>query len=103
MPEHTYLKDFEPLGIIHTQPSESHALSAFDANGLGKILVDNTSKWDIETATVLTCSFTTGSCSLSLYKLTQTGLEWAKANKENSTTITSPNPAGYTQQMYEKV
>jgi len=24
MPEHTYLKDMEPLGWIHTQPSESH-------------------------------------------------------------------------------
>lgn len=70
MPEHTYLKDLEPLGWIHTQPSETHAMSAFDAGMQGKLLLDNSTSWDPETSVVLTCSFTTGSCSLSLYKLT---------------------------------
>jgi pre-mRNA-processing factor 8 len=41
MPEHTYLKDLEPLGWIHTQPSETYALSAFDANVQGKLIIEN--------------------------------------------------------------
>lgn len=70
MPEHSYLKDMEPLGWIHTQPSETHALSAFDASIHSKLLVNN-SNWDAEASIIVTCSFTTGSCSLSVYKLTQ--------------------------------
>ena len=69
MPEHTYLKDMEPLGWIHTQPSESHALSSFDASIHSRLLVENTN-WDVESSIIITSSFTTGSCSLSVYKLT---------------------------------
>lgn len=69
MPDHPNLKDLEPLGWIHTQPSETHALSAFDCGIQGKLILDN-STWDADTATCLTVSFTTGSCSLSLYRLT---------------------------------
>ena len=68
MPEHTYLKDMEPLGWIHTQPSESHALSAFDISFHSKLLSEN-NNWDVEASIIITCSFTTGSCSLSVYKL----------------------------------
>lgn len=102
MPEHTYLKGLEPLGWIHTQPSETHAMSAFDANLQGKLILDN-QNWDAETAVCLTCSFTTGSCSLSLYRLTQQGLDWCKQNKENSVQVTSPNPPGYGSSLYERV
>lgn len=35
--------------------------------------------------------------------MTQAGLDWAKANKENSITVTSPNPQGYSSQLYERV
>ena len=97
MPEHVYLKDMEPLGWIHTQPSETHSLSSFDASIHSKLLVENES-WDVESSIIITSSFTTGSCSLSVYKLTQSGVEWGKNNKE-----TTPNPPGYGSQMFEKV
>ena len=97
LPEHAYLKDMEPLGWIHTQPSETHALSAFDASLHAKTLVENNT-WDPEASIIVTCSFTTGSCSLSAYKLSSAGIDWGKNNKE-----TIPNPPGYGAQLYDKV
>jgi pre-mRNA-processing factor 8 len=71
---------------------------------MGHLILDPSSKWDFDTSVCLTTSFTTGSCSLSLYRLTQAGLDWAKSNKENGVTqVTSPNPPGYGQTMYERV
>lgn len=75
IPEHMFLKELEPLGWIHTQPSETHSLSLFDAAMHSKLLLDN-SNWDVTTSIIVNVSFTTGSCSLSVYKLTPTGLEW---------------------------
>jgi len=60
-------------------------------------LLDNKS-WDVDASIIVTCSFTTGSCSLSVYKLNQSGVEWGQANKE-----TSPNPPGYGSHLFEKV
>lgn len=78
-PEHSYLKDLEPLGWIHTAPAETHQLSPFAASLHSKHLINN-SNWDADVSVVATCSFTTGSCSLSVYKLTPAGLEWGKQN-----------------------
>lgn len=87
----------EPLGWIHTQPSETHVLSPFDAATHAKFLIDNNT-WDVEATVIATCSFTTGSCSLSVYKLTPEGLEWGKSNKDQA-----PNPTNFSPQYYEKV
>ena len=43
-------------------------------------------------------SFTPGSCSLTAYKLTPTGYDWGRQNKD-----TSNNPHGYLPSHYEKV
>ena len=43
-------------------------------------------------------SFTPGSCSLTAYKLTLSGYEWGRNNKD-----TGNNPAGYLPSHYEKV
>ena len=43
-------------------------------------------------------SFTPGSCSLTAYKLTPSGYEWGRTNKN-----TSNNPHGYLPSHYEKV
>ena len=43
-------------------------------------------------------SFTPGSCSLTAYKLTLSGYEWGRSNKD-----TGNNPAGYLPSHYEKV
>lgn len=64
------------------------------------MLIDNPA-WDTETAVVATCSFTTGSCSLSVYKLTSQGFEWGKQHQETSV---QPNQPDYNNQnFYEKV
>ena len=80
-PDHPYLKDMEPLGWIHTQPSETGQLSPIDAAMHARLLEDNQG-WDTESAVIATCSFIQGSCSLSVYRLSPEGLEWARANKE---------------------
>ena len=54
--------------------------------------------WDGETASIITCSFTPGSCSLAAYKLTPAGYDWGRQNKDKS-----PNPPGYVPAFYEPV
>ena len=44
------------------------------------------------------CSFTPGSCSLTAYKLTPSGFDWGRQNKD-----TGNNPKGYLPSHYEKV
>eukprot|EP00286_Rhodomonas_abbreviata_P014338 CAMPEP_0181321322 /NCGR_PEP_ID=MMETSP1101-20121128/18616_1 /TAXON_ID=46948 /ORGANISM="Rhodomonas abbreviata, Strain Caron Lab Isolate" /LENGTH=2399 /DNA_ID=CAMNT_0023429127 /DNA_START=170 /DNA_END=7369 /DNA_ORIENTATION=+ len=97
LPEHEYLKDLEPLGWMHTQPNELPQLAPQDVTQHAGILEGNKT-WDIERAILITCSFTPGSCSLTAYKLTTTGYEWGRKNKDQSS-----NPQGYAPTHYEKV
>jgi len=97
MPEHQYLKGMEALGWIHTQPNELPQLAPQDVVSHGRFLSEN-STWDPEMSITITCSFTPGSCSLSAYKLTPTGYEWAKQNKDAGQTY-----AGYSPTFYKKV
>eukprot|EP01006_Ploeotia_vitrea_P041824 TRINITY_DN66575_c8_g6_i1.p1 TRINITY_DN66575_c8_g6~~TRINITY_DN66575_c8_g6_i1.p1 ORF type:complete len:703 (-),score=108.50 TRINITY_DN66575_c8_g6_i1:689-2485(-) len=97
IPEHEYLKDMEPLGWLHTQPNELPQLSPMDVITHAKIMSEN-KMWELESTVVITCSFTPGSCSLTAYKLSATGMEWGVANKDNPT-----NPQGYMPSHYEKV
>lgn len=61
-------------------------------------MLENNKQWDGEKAIILTCSFTPGSCSLTAYKLTPSGYEWGRVNKD-----TGSNPHGYLPTHYEKV
>ncbi|CAN8233383.1 unnamed protein product [Cochlearia groenlandica] len=97
LPEHDFLNDLEPLGWLHTQPNELPQLSPQDVTSHSRILESN-KQWDGEKCIILTCSFTPGSCSLTSYKLTQTGYEWGRLNKD-----TGSNPHGYLPTHYEKV
>jgi len=97
LPDHEYLKELEPLGWIHTQPNELPQLSPQDITQHASIL-DNNKSWDMEKAILITCSFTPGSVSLTAYKLTTTGFEWGRKNKDQSS-----NPQGYAPTHYEKV
>jgi pre-mRNA-processing factor 8 len=81
LPDHAYLEDLEPLGWLHTQPNELPQLPPNDVITHARIMADNKS-WDGEKTVVITCSFTPGSCSLTAYKLTPSGFEWGKANRE---------------------
>ncbi|CAI9112447.1 OLC1v1012899C1 [Oldenlandia corymbosa var. corymbosa] len=97
LPEHDFLNDLEPLGWMHTQPNELPQLSPQDLTSHARIL-ENNKQWDGEKCIILTCSFTPGSCSLTAYKLTPSGYEWGRANKD-----TGSNPHGYLPTHYEKV
>ncbi|KAM1241288.1 hypothetical protein ACFX2J_046500 [Malus domestica] len=97
LPDHDFLNDLEPLGWMHTQPNELPQLSPQDLTSHSKIL-ENTKQWDGEKCIILTCSFTPGSCSLTAYKLTPSGYEWGRVNKD-----TGSNPHGYLPTHYEKV
>jgi len=73
------------------------ALYLQDLTSHAKILESN-KQWDGEKCIILTCSFTPGSCSLTAYKLTPSGYEWGRSNKDNGS-----NPHGYLPTHYEKV
>jgi pre-mRNA-processing factor 8 len=97
LPEHEFLNELEPLGWLHTQPNELPQLSPQDLTSHARVL-ENNKQWDGEKCIILTCSFTPGSCSLTAYKLTPTGYEWGRANKDSGS-----NPHGYLPTHYEKV
>src|SRR5690348_12966816 len=88
----------EPLGWIHTQPNEQPQLPPHDVITHAGVLTDNKS-WDAEKAIIITVSFTPGSCSLSAYKLTPSGLSWGQGNRDNQT----HNYNGYSPHCYERV
>ncbi|KAJ1654027.1 hypothetical protein IWQ61_005969 [Dispira simplex] len=98
LPDHELLRDLEPLGWIHTQPNESPQLNPQDVTMHAKTMANHKS-WDGERTVVITCAFTPGSCSLTAYKLTPTGYEWGRQNKDT----TSTHPQGYSPSHYEKV
>ncbi len=97
LPMHEYLEDLEPLGLLHTQPNELPQLAPTDVTMFAKILADNET-WTIAKSVVVTVSFTPGSCSLTAYKLTPSGFEWGRNNKDSSA-----NPQGYLATHAEKV
>jgi len=97
LPEHEFLADLEPLGWLHTQPTELPALPVHDVIMHSRIMSDNQS-WDGEKAVVVTCSFTPGSCSLTAYKLTPQGFEWGTQNRD-----AGMNAQGYSPAHYERV
>jgi pre-mRNA-processing factor 8 len=97
LPEHQYLSSLEPLGWIHTQPNESPQLSPQDIATHAKIMHEHPS-WSPESTITLTVSFTPGSCSLTGYKLTASGLEWGRVQRDALT-----QSAGYSPAHYQKV
>jgi len=97
LPEHEYLNELEPLGWLHTQPTELPQLPPQDVIAHAKIMSDNQS-WDGEKSIVITCSFTPGSCSLTAYKLTPQGFEWGRQNRD-----TGAAAQGYMPSHYERV
>lgn len=97
LPEHEMLEDLEPLGWLHTQPTELPQLPVQDVLVHSRILSE-TDSWDGEKAIVMTCSFTPGSCSLTAYKLTPQGFDWAQKNRD-----AGMEASGYNTACYERV
>jgi len=103
LPEHEYLEDLEPLGWIHTQPNELPHLAPQDVTTHAGIMADNDT-WDGERTTVITCSFTPGSCSLTAYKLTPSGFDWGRqASAKSDGGRLAANSQGFGPGLYEKV
>ena len=106
LPDDDLLNDLEPLGWIHTQPNEliqngAQILPAPDVVMHSSIVNDHPNAWKGQNEIVITTSFTQGSCSLTAYKVTETGLEWGKKSKNVTGGVA--NAGDYTSDCFEKV
>ncbi|KAK5945647.1 pre-mRNA-splicing factor 8 [Knufia obscura] len=97
LPQHEYLKEMEPLGIIHTASgNETPYMTAQDVTQHAKLMQAHPT-WDKKTIT-LTVGFTAGSVSLSSWNLTPAGYEWGAQNRDTQ----SDNPSGFSTSFGEK-
>lgn len=98
LPQHEYLKDMEPLGIIHTMSgNEPPYMSAMDVTDHARLL-DAHPEWDKRSTLTVTVSFTPGSVSLSAWALTPQGYKWGAENKD----VGSDQPQGFTTTMGDR-
>ncbi|KKY19422.1 putative pre-mrna splicing factor [Diplodia seriata] len=97
LPQHEYLNNMEPLGVIHTvSGNELPYMSPMDVTQHAR-LMNAHSSWDKKTVT-MTVSFTPGSVSLAAWALTPNGYKWGAENKDTQ----SDQPAGFSTSMGEK-
>jgi len=106
LPDHKMLEKMEPLGWIHTQPNEltqnnKQVLPAPDVIMHAGIVEKNKKKWTGQNEIIITSSFTQGSCSLTAYKVTNSGLDWGRKNLNTAGGVA--NAQGYSSTCYEKV
>ncbi|KAH6708123.1 hypothetical protein VD0002_g5478 [Verticillium dahliae] len=98
LPQHEYLENMEPLGVIHTMSgSELPYMSAMDVTEHAKLL-DTHSTWDKNDTITVAVAFTPGSVSLSAWGLTPQGYKWGAENKD----LGSDQPQGFTTNMGTK-
>ena len=76
------LEGLVPLGLVHTQATETRALAPQDAVQLVRCDVATTGGggYFVEEPVVLTLSITPGSCSLAAYGLQEAGRSWAQGH-----------------------
>jgi pre-mRNA-processing factor 8 len=97
LPQHEYLDQMEPLGIIHTvSGNEPPYMSAMDVTQHARLMNAHKS-WDKKTVS-MTVSFTPGSVSLASWALTPQGYKWGAENKD----MGSDQPQGFSTNMGEK-
>ena len=97
LPQHDYLNNLEPLGIIHTvSGNEPPYMTAPDVTQHAH-LMNAHSSWDKKTVT-MTVSFTPGSVSLAAWTLTPEGYKWGAENRD----MTSDQPQGFSTSMGQK-
>jgi len=83
LPDHPYLEELQPVGWMHTQPSETNQLSPQDIKFSAKLVCDNET-WEAESTCTITVSLTAGSCTLTAYRLNEAGIEWGRHTEEIS-------------------
>ncbi|KAG9239024.1 mRNA splicing protein PRP8 [Amylocarpus encephaloides] len=97
LPQHDYLEQMEPLGIIHTvSGNEPPYMSAADVTQHSRLMNAHKS-WDKKTIS-MTVSFTPGSVSLASWALTPAGYKWGVENKD----MGSDQPQGFSTSMGDK-
>lgn len=97
LPQHEYLEQMEPLGIIHTvSGNEPPYMTAADVTQHARLMNAHKS-WDKKTVS-MTVSFTPGSVSLASWALTPQGYKWGAENKDTG----SDQPQGFSTTMGEK-
>jgi pre-mRNA-processing factor 8 len=97
LPQHEYLENLEPLGIIHTvSGNEPPYMQASDVTQHARLMNAHAS-WDKKTVS-MTVSFTPGSVSLAAWALTPNGYKWGAENKD----VMSDSPAGFSTSFGEK-
>ncbi|QSZ37219.1 hypothetical protein DSL72_009313 [Monilinia vaccinii-corymbosi] len=97
LPQHEYLDQMEPLGIIHTvSGNEPPYMTAMDVTQHARLMNAHKS-WDKKTVS-MTVSFTPGSVSLASWALTPHGYKWGAENKD----LGSDQPQGFSTNMGEK-
>lgn len=97
LPQHEYLDNLEPLGIIHTvSGNESPYMQASDVTQHARLMNAHAS-WDKKTVS-MTVSFTPGSVSLAAWALTPNGYKWGADNKDTM----SDHPSGFSTSFGEK-
>ncbi|KAH8672697.1 NUC071 domain-containing protein [Tricladium varicosporioides] len=97
LPQHEYLEQLEPLGVIHTvSGNEPPYMSAMDVTQHSRLMNAHKS-WDKKTIS-MTVSFTPGSVSLASWALTPQGYKWGAENKD----MGSDQPQGFSTNMGEK-
>ncbi|KAI8947184.1 pre-mRNA processing splicing factor 8 [Xylaria longipes] len=95
LPQHEYLGDLEPLGVIHTMAgNELPYMSAADVTEHARLL-DAHPKWSKENSITVDVAFTPGSVSLSAWALNPNGYKWGAENRD----IGSDQPQGFTTSM----
>jgi pre-mRNA-processing factor 8 len=98
LPEHEYVRDMEPLGVIHTMSgNETPYMSAMDVTNHARLLEAHP-EWDKRNTLTMTVSFTPGSVSVSAWSLTPQGYKWGVENKDTA----SDDPQGFNTSMGEK-
>jgi pre-mRNA-processing factor 8 len=80
--DHLVLDEYEPLGWIHTQPSELSEIAPSDLV-THSLMLGTFPAWRGETCISLIVAFTPGSCSISGHRLTAQGYEIARELKES--------------------
>lgn len=96
LPEHDLLSELEPLGWLHSAPSEAQGAAPGDVAAHARLLEAHKS-WDGERCVVLAAAFTPGSVSLAAHKLTPAGYEWGRAHPD-----AGANPQGFSPAFYER-
>ena len=87
LPKHELLEGLEPLGWIHTQPTDLHGLSTRDVATHAAFL-EKHPEWDGKKTAVVVCSFIPGSVRVSGYTVTKEGYEWGRQCKDGGVSET---------------